>query len=128
MLKVKLTKDQAQTLTRKLWQIVTTTPGVGMLSEPLQRAEYQFDRLSRGQRITVGVLATLFVEAVYATIPQQVEVKEETKETVAETKESNEGQEVKETVAETKESNEGQEVKESKGQEPITPDEIIRPC
>jgi hypothetical protein len=113
MSKVKLTKQQAQTLTRKLWELVTTTPGVGMLAEPLQRAEYSFERLSRPQKITVGVLATLFAEAVYAAIPQEI-VKETSQEAKQEI--------VKETSQEV-----SQEVRQEASSEgPIQADEIIQ--
>lgn len=40
-----------------LWRLVTTTPGVANLAEPMKRAEYHFERLTQGQRVTVGVIA-----------------------------------------------------------------------
>jgi hypothetical protein len=43
-----------------LWKLVTTTTGVADLAEPMKRAERDFDRLSKGQRLTIAVIASTF--------------------------------------------------------------------
>jgi hypothetical protein len=45
-----------------LWLLVTTTPGVGDLAEPMKRVERHFDRLSKGQRTTIAVIAQQFAK------------------------------------------------------------------
>jgi hypothetical protein len=49
-----------------LWKLVTTTAGVGDLAEPLRRVERNFAHLSKGQQITVVMIAQLFEEGLYA--------------------------------------------------------------
>ncbi len=71
----RILKRQAQLL----WQLVTTTPGVADLAEPMKRAEYHFDRLSKGQRTTVAVIAKKLAEGFHVIQTQ------EAKETGAET-------------------------------------------
>ncbi len=45
-----------------LWKLVTTTAGVGDLAEPMRRVERNFAHLSKGQQITVVMIAQLFEE------------------------------------------------------------------
>lgn len=40
-----------------LWQLVTTTAGVADLAEPMKRVERHFERLTKGQRTTIAVIA-----------------------------------------------------------------------
>lgn len=47
-----------------LWKLVTTTAGVGDLAEPLRRVERNFAHLSKGQQITVVMIAQLFEEGI----------------------------------------------------------------
>jgi hypothetical protein len=47
-----------------LWKLVTTTAGVGDLAEPLRRVERNFTHLSKGQQITVVMIAHLFEEGI----------------------------------------------------------------
>jgi hypothetical protein len=49
-----------------LWKLVTTTAGVGDLAEPLRRVERNFVHLSKGQQITVVMIAHLFEEGIDA--------------------------------------------------------------
>lgn len=41
-----------------LWHLVTTTPGVADLAEPMKRVEHFFERLTQRQRVTVAVIAS----------------------------------------------------------------------
>lgn len=43
-----------------LWRLVTTTPGVGDLAEPMKRVERHFERLTKDQRTTIAVIAQQF--------------------------------------------------------------------
>ncbi len=61
-----------------LWKLVTTTAGVGDLAEPLRRVERNFAHLSKGQQITVVMIAQLFEEGIYG-------INEETKESKSQT-------------------------------------------
>jgi len=47
-----------------LWKLVTTTAGVGDLAEPMRRVERNFAHLSKGQQITVVMIAHLFEEGI----------------------------------------------------------------
>lgn len=47
-----------------LWKLVTTTAGVGDLAEPLRRVERNFAHLSKGQQITVVMIAQLMEEGI----------------------------------------------------------------
>lgn len=52
-----------ETLLKKaqlLWRLVTTTAGVADLAEPMKRVERNFERLSKGQRLTIAVIAAAF--------------------------------------------------------------------
>lgn len=40
-----------------LWKLVTSTPGVADLAEPMKRLEVHFERLTKGQRTTIAVIA-----------------------------------------------------------------------
>jgi len=45
-----------------LWKLVTTTAGITDLTEPMKRAERHFERLTKGQRTTIAVIASQFVK------------------------------------------------------------------
>jgi len=45
-----------------LWRLVTTTAGVADLAEPMKRVERHFDRLTKGQRTTIAVIAQQFAK------------------------------------------------------------------
>lgn len=83
-------KEEARRLKEKaklLWLLVTTTSGVPDLAEPMKRAEHDFSRLTKAQRLTVAVIANQFakgcdeidtreIEKVKQTVvnPEEVEV------------------------------------------------------
>jgi hypothetical protein len=56
-------EEEKRRLTEKaklLWRLVTSTPGVADLAEPMRRVERNFAHLSSGQRTTVAIIAKLF--------------------------------------------------------------------
>jgi hypothetical protein len=55
-----LKREQLIEKCKLLWKLVTTTPGVVDLAEPMKRVERDFDRLTKGQRLTVAVITTSF--------------------------------------------------------------------
>lgn len=75
--------EERRQLTEKaklLWQLVTTTRGVADLAEPMARVERNWDRLSKGQQVTIAVIAKQFSEGCHAieeTKPAKSEVKAE---------------------------------------------------
>lgn len=64
------TKAKAKTKLRRqaelLWRLVSTTPGVADLAEPMKRAEFHFERLTQRQRVTVAVIAKQLAEGFHA--------------------------------------------------------------
>lgn len=58
---MQLTREEERRRLRKkselLWQLVTTTAGVADLAEPMKRVERHFQRLTKGQRTTIAVIA-----------------------------------------------------------------------
>jgi len=58
-----------ETLLKKaqlLWRLVTSTAGVADLAEPMKRVERNFDHLSKGQRLTIAVIAAAFDRGIHA--------------------------------------------------------------
>jgi hypothetical protein len=77
------TKAKAKTRLRRqaelLWRLVSTTPGVADLAEPMKRAEFHFERLTQRQRVTVAVIAKQLAEGFH-----DIEKDEENREEAAE--------------------------------------------
>lgn len=62
-----------------LWRLVTTTPGVADLAEPMKRVERHFDRLTKGQRTTIAVIAQQFAKGCHEIDAEEVKAKAESK-------------------------------------------------
>ncbi len=62
-----------------LWRLVSTTAGVADLAEPMKRAEFHFERLSKRQRVTVAVIAKQLVEGFHAIEKEEEDRTEETR-------------------------------------------------
>lgn len=59
-----------------LWRLVTTTPGVADLAEPMKRVEHFFERLTTRQRVTVAVIASQLAKG-FHDIEQEEEARQE---------------------------------------------------
>lgn len=55
-------KTKLRRMSELLWKLVTTTPGVGDLAEPMKRAEFHFERLTQRQQVTIAIIAKQLVE------------------------------------------------------------------
>jgi hypothetical protein len=81
------TKTKAKTKLRRqaelLWRLVTTTPGVADLADPMKRAEFHFERLTQRQKVTVAVIAKQLAEGFHA-IEEEIsrQSQEETSEAI----------------------------------------------
>jgi len=67
-----------------LWRLVTTTAGVADLTEPMKRLEVHFERLTKGQRTTIAVIAQQLAKGFHEI--DQAKSEEVKAETKAETK------------------------------------------
>lgn len=76
-----------------LWKLVTTTAGVADLAEPMKRAEFHFERLTKRQRVTVAMIAKQFDEGCHAIDQTQQETGPIIPDEVIPPTESTEGQE-----------------------------------
>lgn len=56
-----------------LWRLVTTTPGVTDLAEPMKRVERFFERLTKAQRTTIAVIAQQLTEGYHAIDGKEIE-------------------------------------------------------
>lgn len=63
-----------------LWRLVTTTPGVADLAEPMKRVEHFFERLTQRQRVTVAVIASQLAKG-FHDIETEEEARQETTQT-----------------------------------------------
>lgn len=64
-----------------LWRLVTTTPGVADLAEPMKRVEHFFERLTQRQRVTVAVIASQLAKGFHDIDKEEEARQEETTQT-----------------------------------------------
>lgn len=103
-----------------LWKLVTSTAGVGDLAEPLRRVERNFAHLSKGQQITVVMIAQLMEEGINGI---NEEPKEGKRQAGGEVKAEASGQ-VKAQASEAPTKAEGEGKPEAVEAELIPPDEV----